>query len=70
MTNTELKVAMLAGSPVIHRDKRHMTAIEYDRISEIITKPDGKGGLLVSARLEDKSKNSSALADAREVEKA
>ena len=70
MTNTELKIAMLAGVPVIHRDSRHMTAIQYDRITEIVTKPDGKGGLLVSAKLEDKNKNSYSFADVKEVEKA
>ena len=70
MTNTELKAAMLAGVPVIHRDSRHMTAIQYDRITEIVTKPDGKGDLIVSAKLEDKSKNSYAYADVREVERA
>lgn len=70
MTNAELKAAMLAGAPVIHRDSRHMTTIQYDRITEIVTKPDGKGGLLVSAKLEDKNKNSYSFADVREVEKA
>ena len=70
MTNTELKAAMLAKVPVIHRDRRHMTAIRYDRITEIVTKPYGRGGLLVSVKLEDKSGNSSVMADVREVEKA
>lgn len=60
---------MLAGVPVIHRDSRHMTEIRYDRITEIVTKPDGKGGLLVSARLEDKSGNSYTMAAVTEVEK-
>ena len=70
MTSAELKVAMLAGVPVIHRDRRHMTTIRYDRITEIVTKPNGRGGLLVSVKLEDKSGNSSVMADVREVEKA
>lgn len=70
MTNTELKAAMLAKTPVVHRDKCHRSVIKYDRIQAIRYQPGANGKIAVSAELLDESANCIVVADAKEVEKA
>lgn len=70
MTSTELKAAMLAKVPVIHRDKRHGTNHTYDRIDAIRYQPGDNGKIVVSAELLDEKANCLVRAEAKEVEKA
>ena len=70
MTNTELKAAMLAKVPVIHRDMRHGTTLTYDRIQAIRYEPGTNGKISISAELLDEKANCVVQADAKEVEKA
>lgn len=69
MNNAELKAAMLAGVPVIHRDSRHGTTSTYDRIYAIRYEPGANGKIVVSAELLDESANCIVHAEAKEVEK-
>lgn len=70
MTNSELKAAMLAKVPVIHRDKRRGTAIKYDRISAIRYYPGGNGKIIVSVELLDERSDCVVIADGKEIEEA
>ena len=70
MTNTELKAAMLAKVPVIHRDRRHGTTITYDRISAIRYYPGDNGKIIISVELLDERSDCIVIADGMEVEKA
>ena len=69
MTNTELKAAMLAKVPVIHRDRRHGTTIMYDRISAIRYYPGDNGKIIISVELLDERSDCIVIADGMEVEK-
>ncbi len=68
MTQTELKVTMLAGTPVLHKDKRGGTTF-YNQITAINFKPHPreKGKILISAVLLDRNQNCTVEVAADEV---
>ena len=68
MTQTELKITMLAETPVLRKDKRGSVTL-YNRITAVNFKPHPreKGRILISAVLLDKNKNSTVEVAADEV---
>lgn len=66
MTNTELKDAMLAGIPVVHKTVRY-GEVPYKRISGIIYRPGENGKIRISAELLDYNDNSVTIVRGEEV---
>ena len=58
MTEVECMTAAKMGLPVVHTIAATHDDIEYECISALILKPDGKGGLVMSAKLKSKTGNS------------
>ena len=59
MTEVECMTAAKMGLPVVHTIAATHDDIEYECISALILKPDGKGGLVMSVEMKSKTGSSS-----------
>lgn len=68
METSELKTALLNGRAVIYRAPNSGdTELEYKRVSAVIYRADGMGGIRVTAELEDKNGRSAVIADPERI---
>ena len=64
MTSEELKTALLNGRAVIYRAPNSGgSELEYKRVSAVIYRADGMGGIRVTAEIEDRNGRSVVIAD-------
>lgn len=64
MTNTELKDALTSGRTILFRAANSGgMELEYLRVSAVIYRADGKGGIIVQAEIEDKNGRSVTVVD-------
>ena len=64
METSELKTALLNGRAVINRAPGSGdTELEYKRVSAVIYRADGMGGIRVTAEIEDRNGRSVVIAD-------
>lgn len=68
MTSEELKAALLNGRAVLFRaPSSGGSELEYKRVSAVIYRADGKGGIRVTAEIEDRNGRSVTIADPAKI---
>mgnify|MGYP007091830119 CR=1 FL=1 len=64
MTSEELKAALLNGRAIVFRaPSSGGSELEYRCVSAVIYRADGKGGIKVTAEIEDRNGRSAVIAD-------
>lgn len=68
MTSEELKAALLNGRAIVFRaPSSGGSELEYKRVSAVIYRADGMGGIRVTAELEDRNGRSAVIADPERI---
>lgn len=68
MTSEEIKTALLNGHAVLFRAPNSGgTELEYKRVSAVIYRADGMGGIRVTAELEDRNSRSAVIAEPEKI---
>lgn len=68
MTSEELKAALLNGRAVLFRvPSSGGSELAYKRVSAVIYRADGKGGIRVTAEIEDRNGRSVTIADPAKI---
>ena len=68
METSEIKTALLNGQAVIYRAPNSGgSELEYKRVSAVIYRADGMGGIRVTAEIEDKNGRSVVIVDPAKI---
>ena len=67
METSELKTALLNGQVVLFDTRSAAGELEYKRVSAVIYRADGMGGIRVTAEIEDRNGRSVVIADPAKI---